>query len=412
MRKILRVMRYEIINTLTSRSFLFTALGLPIISALIFTGVGFVNRKTPSVLPSIVGASAPAQGTIAEGLVDQSGLIRTIPGDLDPAALQRFPDEAAARSALQDGKIKDFYLIPADYLQTGEILYVRPDFNPLSAFDQSSQIQWVVQTNLLGGDAHLARQVQYPLNLQATVRAPASNRNQDDPLTFILPYAVTMIYYIVILMASSLLLNSVTKEKENRVMEILMVTINPRQLLTGKIIGLGLVGLLQTALWVGTGYTMLRLGGSQFSIPATFQLPPSFLAWGALFFILGYALYASLMGAVGALVPNLREASQATFVIILPLLIPLMLISILIRDSNGVLATGLSLFPLTAPVVMMTRLAAGEVPVWQTILAALLLAFSAVLIVRAVANMFRAQTLLSGQSFNLRRLLTAIAGRA
>jgi ABC-2 type transport system permease protein len=108
----------------------------------------------------------------------------------------------------------------------------------------------------------------------------------------------------------------------------------------------------------------------------------------------------------------LREASQATFVVILPLLVPMLLISVLIQEPDGALAVILSLFPLTAPVAMMTRLAATSVPLWQTLLSAALLAVSAVLILRAVAGMFRAQTLLSGQPFELKLLFSALLGRA
>jgi ABC-2 type transport system permease protein len=207
------------------------------------------------------------------------------------------------------------------------------------------------------------------------------------------------------------MLSSITNEKQNRVLEILMVSITPIQMLTGKIIGLGIAGLLQTLVWSGAGFALLRLSGQTFNIPSAFQLPASILAWGVVFFILGYAVYASLMAGVGALVPNLREASQATTVLIIPLIIPLIFISVLIGNPNGTLAIVLSLFPLTAPVTMMTRLAAGTVPDWQPALAAVLLAATAVLIVRAVAGMFRAQTLLSGQSFNLRRFFAALAGK-
>jgi ABC-2 type transport system permease protein len=129
------------------------------------------------------------------------------------------------------------------------------------------------------------------------------------------------------------------------------------------------------------------------------------------FFVLGYAMYASLMAAVGALVPNLREASQATFVVILPMIIPLLLISVLVEQPNGPLAVGMSLFPLTAPVTMMARLAIVEVPLWQLLAAVLLQAATAALIVRSVASLFRAQTLLSGRPFTIRLLFSALAGR-
>jgi ABC-2 type transport system permease protein len=140
-------------------------------------------------------------------------------------------------------------------------------------------------------------------------------------------------------------------------------------------------------------------------------LPPSFLFWGAVFFLLGYGLYASLMAGVGALVPNLREASQATFVVILPLLIPLVMISVLIEDPNGALALGLSLFPLTSPVVMMTRLSAAQVPLPQLLLSAALLAVTAALVVRTIADMFRTQTLLAGQTLTLKRLFALLSGK-
>ena len=409
MSKMLLVMRHEIFTTVTRRSFLLSAFGIPLISALILMLVSALNRNAPDAISTIFGPGS--QGPISvEGYVDESGLIQSIPTSMT-GALKAYPDEPAASSALAAGEISAYYLLPDHYLETGEVVYVRPDFNPLSAFDQPNLMEQVVRVNLLGGDEQLANQIAHPLELELVLLEPGEQRDQNDPLSFFLPYAVTMIYYAVILMSSSLLLNSVTKEKENRIIEILMSAITPRQLLAGKIIGLGLVGLIQTILWVGTGYTLLRLSGRTFNIPSAFQLPPSFLAWGLVFFLLGYAVYASLMAAVGALVPRLREASQATFVIILPMIIPLMLISILIREPNGVLATILSLFPLTAPVTMMTRLSAGQVPVWQPLLSALLLMLTAVLILRTVAGMFRAQTLLSGQPFDLKRLFVGLAGR-
>jgi ABC-2 type transport system permease protein len=221
-----------------------------------------------------------------------------------------------------------------------------------------------------------------------------------------------MLFYIIILSAASLLLSSVAKEKENRTMEILLATVTPQQLLSGKIIGLGLLGLLQVVVWVGTGRILLARGATTFNLSQAFQLPPSFLFWGLLFFLLGYAVYASLMAGLGALVPNLREATQATILVIFPLIIPIVLLSVLIQQPNGTLAVVLSLFPLTAPVAMMTRLAAGSVPLWQTVLSAVLLAITAVLIVRSVARMFRAQTILSGQPFSPKLFISTLFGKA
>jgi ABC-2 type transport system permease protein len=117
------------------------------------------------------------------------------------------------------------------------------------------------------------------------------------------------------------------------------------------------------------------------------------------------------MAGLGALVPNMQEATQATTVMVIPMIIPLMFISSLINDSNGLLSVVLSLFPLTSPVAMMTRLAAGPVPIWELLTAVVLLVIASVFAVRAVAGMFRAQNLLSGQAFSVKLFFKALVGR-
>jgi len=303
--------------------------------------------------------------------------------------------------------------VPADYIQKGKITYIRPDFNPLaSSGDQSNLFTWAVQVNLAGGDMLFVNLVNGPLQVDETSLAVVAVPDENNPLALWTPYIITLIFYMLIIGSSSLLLSNISKEKENRVIEMLLTSVTPPQLLTGKILGLGILGLGQTVFWFGTSYILLNLSGRTFQLPSAIHLPASFLAWGLVFFILGYAVYASLMAGLGALAPNLREASQATFVITMPLMIPLFLSSsVFMQAPNGTIAIVLSLFPLSAPVAMMARLSAGGVAWWQPLLAAVLLAATAVLIVRAVAGMFRAQALLSGQTFNLKTYLRALAGK-
>ena len=151
--------------------------------------------------------------------------------------------------------------------------------------------------------------------------------------------------------------------------------------------------------------------GQAFELPPEFLLDPFILVWAVIFFLLGYMIYAMLMAGIGALVPNLREASQATFLVTLPMMAPMILLSALIQSPNGALATGLSLFPFTASVTMMLRLSAGEVPLWQILLSIFLLIGTALLVIRAVAGLFRAQTILSGQTFNIKRFALALLGK-
>lgn len=400
----------ELMMVTSRRSFILTLILVPLAS---FVGLAIITSAPQAQLsdgPIGQILTGPSK-RVVEGYVDQSGLIQSLPAGLEERLLA-FADEAAARSALEAGEILGYYLVTADYLQTGRILHYQQDFNPLSGMGQSDDIRWALTYNLLKEDPLLTQRVRQPLNLEVNYLSQQPQRDPENMLTFFLPYGVTVLFYIVLLGSSSLMLNSVTSEKQNRVIEILMTSATPTQMLTGKIIALGLVGLLQTAVWMGAGLALLRLSGRTLNLPPAFQLDPAILAWGLLFFLLGYLIYASLMAGLGALAPNLREASQATFVLSIPLIIPLVLISLIIGDPNGPVALGLSLFPLTAPVTMMSRMSAGNVPVWQILLALGLLAGTAYIVMRSVAGMFRAQTLFANQPFNLKLFFKTLLGRA
>jgi len=405
MSKIQLVARHEIVKTVTRPSFLFTAFGIPLISFLIIMGVSFLGSRS-------AGTSPGKPSTDAQGYVDPGGLIEVIPDDLPPGRFVGYDDEASARQALEAEEIVGYYLIPEDYVYGGDLVYVDPDANPFKSSGEQWPVRWLLSVNLLDGDVDLAGRVWRPMDLKVTALSAEQRRDDDNPATFFVPYATMMILYFITLMASSLLMNSVTDEKKNRVMEILMLSVSPQQMLTGKIVGLGATGLFQAVIWIGTGFVLLRVAGQALNLPPGFELPFSIVLWGILFFLLGYAVYASLMAGLGALVADTREGSQATFVIIMPMLIPLFFIGVIIQEPNAPLATLLSLFPLTAPGTMMARLAAGGVPFWQPPLAAGLLLLTAFFIVRAVAGMFRAQTLLSGQSFTLSRFFGSLLGRA
>jgi ABC-2 type transport system permease protein len=140
------------------------------------------------------------------------------------------------------------------------------------------------------------------------------------------------------------------------------------------------------------------------------QLPPSFIGWTLAYMLLGYLLYASLMGALGALAPTAREGNQFSFAVLLPLIIPIWLNGFLVHAPNGAMAVILSLFPLTSPPAMIARLAATDVPFWQPAIGIVGLAITTYLVILLSARFFRADTLLSSASLNWRRLVHAASG--
>lgn len=412
MKKTWLVLKTEFINTVTRRSFILTLILVPLILALILGAISLFGGGDNDDQGAI---SQPGPVTnIAEGYVDQANIISQLPDWVEQGRLVSYDSEEAARQDTESGHLQGYYIIPANYLETGSIQYVRTDFNPFTAMDESGIIDGVIEYNLLGAVDQRYDTYLNPIQVQPVDLTPGGQERRsqiDNPLAFYLPYGVTMLFYILILTSASLMLNSVAKEKENRVIEILLSSVKPNELLTGKILGLGLVGLLQLVVWLGSALYLLRIGGRTLKIPAGLELPPELLLWGILFFILGYLLYASFMAGVGALVPNLREATQATTVIVLPMIVPLVLLGVIIEQPNAALPLTLSLIPFTGPTTMMTRLAVGSVPLWQLLLSAGLLLVTVMLMMRAVARMFRAQTLLTGKKFSLGLYIRVLLGK-
>ena len=411
MKKTWIILKNELYTVIARRSFILTLILIPLVGFIITLVVSELQPKDAAGTNPLVNLISNPATVGLEGYVDASRIIKALPKDLIPR-LKSFSSEADANKAFTAGEISGYYLISVDYLKTGNVVYARADYNPMTGLSQANAIGRAIDFNLVGQDFPLFARLQQPVNLEVVRTGNEPNRDSGNMLTFFLPYTIALFFYIMIFSSASLMLNSITGEKQNRVLEILMTSVTPTELLSGKIVALGLAGLLQTIVWSSAGVALLQVSGKSLGLPAAFQLPNSIIVWGGVFFLLGYALYGSLMAGLGALVPNLKEASQATTVMIIPMLIPLVFVSALISDSNGTIATVLSLIPLTAPVAMMTRLAAGTVPVWQVMLAIGLLVMMILLVIRAVAGMFRAQNLLSGQVFSLKRFFLALAGKA
>ena len=412
MNKTLLVLRHELATTFRRRSFLIMAFGLPLLAIVVVAVLTFLRSDTEgSAGPSPTPDRPELQ---VEGYVDLSGLIRTIPDTLPPDHLLAYTDEDQAKQALASGQIAAYYIIPADYVETGEVFYVYSDSTPLLSDGQ----EWVMLRTLLEnlvGDAELAQVVWDPIHLEWTsLAAEQPDAGESNDAAQFVPAVMVVLLFMSFMINANLLAESVSSEKENRTIEILMVSISPSQMLVGKIIALGTAGLIQIIVWVGTALVLINLGGQTLALPEGFTIPVSILVWGVVFYLLGYAVYGSLMAGVGALTSRMKEASSASFLILSPLMVGYLIgiLAPLAEETQGLLPVILSMFPLTAPVLMMMRLTDGSVPLWQLLLSAALMLATAYLIVRAVAAMFHAQNLLSGQPFSPKRFFRAVLGRA
>lgn len=408
MNKTTLIARNEVLTSLRRKTFVFFAFGLPILLGIVSLGIMLVNRGDDPDQEDF-GSGLPAEDIV--GYVDPAGLIQALPANVPEERLRSFQDATSARQALDAEEIEGYFLIPKDYVATGELQYIKKTHDPLSS-NPSQLIEWILLYNLAGRQESLAISLVQPFELTMISLQPASEEEMGDSwIEALLPTLMTLILYMVIIMTSSILVSAISDEKKNRVLEIVLSSSSTNQFVSGKILAGGILGLMMILVWIGVLWMVISYGGQPLSIPLDFSLSADLLVWVVIFAFLGYAMYGSLMAGVGALSPDIRDARSLTLVVLSPLIIGYMLNSFIQLNPDGPLAIFVSLFPLTAPVTMIIRMTLTEVPIWQLALAATLMVAAAFLIIRGVSQLFRARILLSGQPPSVRRFYQAMLGR-
>ncbi len=420
MRNIWLVVRHDIGTTLRQRSFWIFTMLLPLLllGINVYQIVRGEELRGNRSAASETGASSASMADLPSiGLVDEVGLIAEIPPDLPPDQFVRFPDQTAALAALEAGEVEQYVYLPADYLTSGQVTVFDRDFQLLAtgeemgvafASNRAWVLPYVINYNLVENEQLLrALRDPVPSSLAEThpLKPPTESEAGNQELAGLVANVMPFIYYFLLVMGGNYLMRSVVAEKENRTAEVLLLSLDPRELIIGKMLAMSAVMWLQVVVWVGGGMLILTRGAAMLRMPS-YTFPPGFLAWALLFLVLGYLLYASIMAAAGAIAPNAREAGQVTWLLILPLMPTLMFASAFLEDPNGTLSVALSLFPFSAPSAMVTRLAVADVPLWQILVSLIGLAAMAYLFVTLAVRYFRAGNLLSHESFNWRRLAT------
>lgn len=220
--------------------------------------------------------------------------------------------------------------------------------------------------------------------------------DRRELLEFMIPMMFAMLLGVCIVTGGQYLLQGVSEEKESRILESLLCTVTSEDLLAGKLLGLGGAGLTLVAVWMITG--ALFAGPSAALLQ--FRIPPLLFVLAVAYFLLGYLFYASLMTGIGAVTNNMREAQQFAFMFTFANFVPFIMLPRIMNKPDGGLAIGLSLFPPTAPVTMMLRLANpnADVPSWQIAASLALLALAAWLALRLAARVFRIGLLMHGKT--------------
>ncbi len=420
MRNILLVMRHDIGVILRQRGFWLVTFLMP----LFFVGVQGYALVQDDDLAVAIGNDAEEEATPSEedapttiALVDESGLIQEIPADVQ-SLFERFADKEEALSRLRADEVIQVVVIPEDYVTTGDVRVYDANFqfNPNSsqmgvAFGNNAwALQYVLYYNLLE-DASLMRLLVNPLPeplvtnhavRPETAVPETGNEGAAILVSSLLPY----IFYFLLLMGSSYMLRSVVAEKENRTVEVLLLSLPPKQLMVGKILAMTGILLVQITIWVGGG-TLILDRGVPFLDLGGFSFPPGFMVWAVLFLVMGYMMFASLMAAAGAIARNAREGGQMTWLLVIPLMPTLLFGSMFAQEPNNPIVMAMSFFPMSAPSAMLTRMAVTAVPLWQVLVSFGGVTITTYIAITLAAKFFQSGNLLSSAEFSWKRFLSA-----
>lgn len=214
-------------------------------------------------------------------------------------------------------------------------------------------------------------------------------------------FIFVFLLYMSLLIYGIMMLQGVLEEKSSRIMEVLLGSVSPTQLMTGKILGIGLVGLTQVLLYALTAgaaraFILARgAGGEMQGFVEGFS--PLKLAFFVLFFVLGYFLYVSLFAAIGSVCNSMEEAQNLQTPVVMCLVIPMIATFLLLKQPDSTASIVFSLIPLFTPMVMFMRIMVLTPPWWQIALSILLMVGTIWLVFRGVAKVFRIGVLMYGK---------------
>jgi len=423
MRKILSVIKREYIQIVRTKGFIIgTVLGPVFMLALI-------------VVPIIVSsASVEKQETI--GVVDLTNeIFMELDKKLDHKdyrlkdgfrryVLEKFEASAGTeelRHELRERVLKKelsaYIYIPEDVLEIGaresavrdsepeeeNVEYVSEhttDFEKLRALNRALN-NVVIEKRLKreGLDPQKVAQYIKRVGLQP-IKITKKGEEKDTAGTFMISYFLALIIYMAILIYGQVIMRGVIEEKSSRVVEVVLSSLKPFQLMMGKILGIGAVGLTQFSIW-----TLFGIGASVYStsfIPARAgfampSIPAHVFVYFVVFFILGYFLFGTLYAAVGSMVNSEKEAQQLVMPITMFLIVPIMLMIFIIRVPDSSLAVFLSFIPFFAPILMFLRITVLLPPFAQIGASIVILILTILLMIWLTAKIYRVGILMYGK---------------
>jgi ABC-2 type transport system permease protein len=400
------ICKHECLKRIRTRSFLLTTLLMPAFLAMIVGLPAFLgarakrnNQRIVLVCPRPDLAEDIRAGLVTDS---QGSYLITIDSDVSDAHRRRLTDD------LNANRIDGFVWIDAESIKQGRAIYQRRlagDFiwqqlvrNSVSnAFNRMRMEEYGIKPDQI---TTVLRGAELEMRLNGAKQSDA-NRDAAAVITVLL---LATVLFITLLSYGVMVMRSVLDEKASRVIEVLLCSATPDELMSGKILGVGAVGLIQVVIWGAMGVAIAAPRGSN-PMAGLRLVPLSQIIYFGIFYLLGYLLYSAMFAAVGAVFNSTDEAQHWNFVLISPLIFACTLIAPVAALPNSSLAVVTSLIPFCSPILMYMRLAVEQPPGWQIALCFAILIATIYLVQRVAARIYRVGILMYGKRPTVREVI-------
>ena len=380
-------------------------------SFIILTVLGPIIIIAVSVLPGLLTQKSFDSGVNVHVAVfgDGGGLAGILESSSsDFLTISRTDDFDGARELCFEGELDGVLVLSDDAMETDVLsFYTREGSNIVMTETVRNTVGHIL-TGLRAAEAGIApEQVQRltavpQLNIVQINRDGGDKAGQDFEDFIYTAIAFIMLLYMTTLLYSQMIGRSVVTEKTSKTVEVMLSSVRPASLMVGKIFGMGIAGILQYAIWISVSLLLMKGIGPALNIEIPSLLSTDMLGYLVLFFLLAFFLYSGLYAVCGSLAEDEQSYGQLQIPFIIPLVIPMVMISYLVMNPEAPVTVFLSLFPLTAPMTMFIRIIVSSPGFFQIFLCVVIMIVSIIIVSVGSGKIFRLAILRTGKSLKLR----------
>jgi ABC-2 type transport system permease protein len=400
------VAKREYLERIRAKSFVIMTILIPLLMGGLVYGAALANGRSGSNLRIAVVTQDPKFGADLKSELESE---KHVDSDRDSARqgvtkVDVISPPAADTRNLLDSRLRDRKLDGYIWVTPSATPHTRPTFEWVSKSKAD-----ILTPSLLGQGIRttLTREGLGNLGMPASdvdsLLKPVDLVSEDKDAAFASVYALFFLMYFVILFYGMNVARSIIEEKTSRIFEVLLATIRPEEMMAGKVLGVGAVGLTQIGIWIVAGLAVAKFG--LLAADVSFAITPVQVAFFILFFLLGYVLYSSVAAALGAMTSSEQELQQMNMFLMLPLIASSLVILRVVRDADGVIAQAFSFFPFCTPLIMYVRIAVHQPPAWQIALSILGLILTILAVLWFASRIYRVGILMYGKKPNLPEIL-------